>query len=178
VIFHHPHSHKPRNLFFLSLGVLITYFLYRSPIFPDLISYLIHFGYLGGFLGGFLFSSTFTASIGLLLLLALAPHLNLFGLVSAATLGAVLTDIIVFFMVRKKIGQHISPGLRKLIHSRYFSWTLPLIGAFIFISPLPNELGVSLFSIAHAPPEEFALVSLLSHTLIIFLVISAASLIT
>jgi hypothetical protein len=174
----HLHSHKSRNIFLLSLGLLLTYFLYRSPFFPNLISFLVRFGYLGGLLGGFLFSSTFTAGIGLLLLLSLAPHLNLFGLVSAGALGAVLTDIIVFFLVRKKIDEHVSPGLRKLIHSRYFSWTLPLIGAFIIVSPLPNELGVSLFSIAHAPPEEFAFVSLLSHTLTIFLVISAASLLT
>jgi len=46
------------------------------------------------------------------------------------------------------------------------------------MSPLPDELGISLFSVSHAPIEEFAFVSLMSRTFIIFLVIFAVSLIT
>ncbi|MEK7528096.1 MAG: hypothetical protein AAB574_03725 [Patescibacteria group bacterium] len=180
------HSHKSRNIFLLCLGLFFAYLLYRSPLFPNLVAYLIRFGYLGGLLGGFLFSSTLTAIIGLLLILSLAPHLSLFGLVSAAALGAVIGDIVIFYLIRNKIDHDSSFApqlfiryhLTKLFHSRYFSWTLPIVGALIIMSPLPDELGISLFSVAHTPVEEFAFVSLMSRTFILFLLISAASLIT
>lgn len=180
------HSHRSRNTFLLLLGLFFTYLLYRSSFFPSLVSFLTRFGYLGGLLGGFLFSSTLTALIGLLLMLSLAPYLNLFGLVSAAALGAVIGDIIIFYLIRNKIDHDSSftpqlftrYHLTKLFHSRYFSWTLPVVGALIIMSPLPDELGISLFSVSHAPIEEFAFVSLMSRTFIIFLVIFAVSLIT
>jgi len=179
-------SHRSRNIFLLLLGLFFTYLLYRSSLFPSLISFLVRFGYLGGLLGGFLFSSTLTALVGLLLILSLAPHLNIFGLVSAAALGAVIGDIVIFYFIRNKIDHDSSFApqlftryhLTKLFHSRYFSWTLPIIGALIIMSPLPDELGISLFSVSHVPVEEFAFVSLMSRTFIFFLVISAASLIT
>jgi hypothetical protein len=179
-------SHRFRNVLLLFFGLLLTYILYRSSFFSNLVSQLVRFGYLGGLLGGFLFSSTLTAIIGLLLVLSLVPHLNLFGLVSAAALGAVIGDIIIFYLIRNKIDHDSSFApqlftryhLTKLFHSRYFSWTLPIIGALIIMSPLPDELGISLFSVSHVPVEEFAFVSLMSRTFIFFLVISAASLIT
>jgi len=180
------HSHKSRNILLLLVGLLLTFIFYRLPIFPSLISFLVRFGYLSGLIAGFLFSSTITATIGLLILLSLAQHLNLFGLVSAAALGAVIGDIVIFYLIRNKIDHDPSFApqlftkyhLSKLFHSRYFSWTLPLIGGLIIISPLPDELGISLFSIAHTPPEEFAFISLMSRTLVIFLIISVASLLT
>lgn len=188
MILNHPHHHSQtsRNLFLLFLGLFLAYLIYRSPFFSNLISFLVRFGYLGGLLGGFLFSSTLTAIIGLLLMLSLAPHLNLFGLVSAATLGAVIGDIIIFYIIKNKLSHDVSftshlfskYHLSKLFHSRYFSWTLPIVGALIIMSPLPDELGISLFGIAHAPVEEFAFVSLMSRTFILFLLISAASLVT
>jgi hypothetical protein len=53
--------------------------------------------------------------------------------------------------------------LHKIMHTRYFAWTLPVAGAFILVSPLPDELGVSLLGLSQLSKKKFLLISAASH---------------
>jgi len=181
-------SWKHKNLLLFGLGILVTYLVLQNQWFHHFLLNLGKFGYLGAFLAGMLFVSTFTMMTGVLILLSLAKVLPAFPLVVIAGLGAVTSDYLIFAFVRNDVGKEVSllyeelekmgkkNHLRKLVHTKYFGWMLQVVGAFIILSPLPDELGVSLLGISNIKSTRFLLISLCSHGLGMFLVVSAATL--
>lgn len=181
--------HKHKNLIFLVLGILAAFILSQLPFFHQFLLGLGKFGYFGAFLAGMLFSSTFTFSIGALILINLSKALPTFPLIISAVIGAVFSDFLIFKFIKDSVTEEITPiyeemerldkknHLRKLLHTKYFAWTLPVVGALIIISPLPDELGVSLLGISNIKVYRFMLISLCSHGLGMTLLISAAALV-
>ena len=131
-------------------------------------------------MAGILFVSTFTVAIGSVILLILAESLSVIEIALIAGLGAVIGDIFIFKFIRsrgfieeiesiyKYFGGH---KISHLIHTKYFSWTLPVLGALIIASPLPDELGVSLMGISKMKTNEFVLLSFVLNSLGIFFVL-------
>lgn len=176
---------KHKNILLLLLGILLAFFFSANSAFRDFLLKLGDFGYLGAFLAGMLFVSTFTIVTGALIILTLAKTLSPAGLILAAGLGAVIGDLLIFRFVKDDVAAEITPiydqiagnHFRKLFHTRYFAWTLPVVGALIIISPLPDELGVSLLGLSEVKIRKFLLISLASHSVGMFLLVSAALLV-
>lgn len=176
-------SYKYKNITFFIVGILLTVFLYSNEYFHSYLLNLGSFGYLGGVVAGMLFISTFTVSVGALSLLVLAEQYSIFSLAIAAGVGGVIGDFLIFKFVRGGIMKEITPlynhfggnHVRHLFHSRYFSWTLPVIGALIIMSPLPDEVGVTLMGISKMKARNFILLSFVLNTIGIFLVLSAST---
>jgi len=116
------------------------------------------------------------------MLLVLAESLNPIELAVIAGLGAVLGDFLIFKFVKDTLSLEITDiynhfggdHLSKLLHTRYFSWTLPVIGALIIASPLPDEVGVSLLGISKMSTFKFVILAFLLDFIGIFLVVSAS----
>ena len=177
------HRYHYKNLTYLGLSLVIAIILLKTQIFYNLLVHLGSFGYLGAFVGGALFVSTFTVSIGTVILLILARSLNPVEIGIVAGLGAVFGDLIVFQFIRNKglideikhFFQHFGGDkVSHLIHSKYFSWTLPVVGALIIASPLPDELGIGLMGISQLKTSQFILLSFILNSIGIFLVVSAS----
>ena len=179
-------KHHHNNIILLIVSLLSAFIISRLPFFAIIIKDISLLGLFGAFLSGMLFASTFTVATGGLLLISLANTLNPFGLVFASACGAVFADILIFYFVKDNVSAEITPvyekflahhHLKKILHTRYFSWTLPVLGAIVIASPLPDELGVSLMGISSMTATKFAMVSFFSHTLgMIFLVLIAGTL--
>lgn len=172
-----------KNLTYLGLSLIIALILLRIEPFHNLLLGLGKMGYLGAFIGGVLFVSTFTVSIGTVILLLLVEYLNPIEIGIIAGMGAVVSDLTIFHFVRSKgLADEIkhffqyfgSDKISHLLHTKYFSWTLPVIGALIIASPLPDELGVSLMGISRMKTSKFLLLSFLLNSIGIFLVVSAS----
>jgi len=170
-------SWKHHNLLFLVLGLVLTFFLSQNQRFNQILGSLgslgLPAGGFGAFLAGMMFASTFTLATGMLILLNLAKNMNIFVLVILAALGAITMDFLLFKFFKDEVAGEIVPiyeeitgsHLKKILHTRYFGWTLPVLGALIIASPLPDELGISLMGIEQIRTNKFILISLLSHTL-------------
>ncbi len=180
------HRYHYKNLTYLGISLVISFFLFRIQFFQDFLSHLGNYGYFGALVGGALFVSTFTVSIGAVVLLFLAKTLNPIEIGLIAGVGAVLSDLTIFHFVRNKglMSEikhffHYFGGdkISHLIHTKYFSWTLPVIGALIIASPLPDELGVSLMGISKMKTQDFILLSFVLNSIGIFLAVTAASVI-
>ena len=111
------------------------------------------FGYIGAFIAGILFVSTFTVATGAVILLILAEQLHPIEIGLIAGFGAVLGDLTIFRFVKDNLTQELESlynqfdsnhHLKRVLHSKYFSWSLPVIGAIIIASPFPDELGISI----------------------------------
>lgn len=173
---------KYKNITYLCLSILIAFLVSLYEPFHVYLLSLGEFGYIGAFIAGILFVSTFTVATGAVLLLVLAETLSPIEIGIVAGLGAVLGDTIIFRFVKNNLVGEIASlyeriggkHLTAVLHTKYFSWTLPVIGAVIIASPLPDEIGVSLMGIAKMKLYQFVLLSFILNTIGIFLVISAS----
>lgn len=174
---------KYKNLTVVLISIILAIVLSRIEALHVFLLHLGSLGYIGAFIAGVLFVSTFTVATGALILFTLAEYLLPLEIAIIAGLGAVLGDVVIFHLVKDNLigemtdiynnhlnGKHIS----KLLHTKYFNWTLLVIGAIIIASPLPDELGISLMGISRMKTYRFILVSFLLNAIGIFLVISAS----
>lgn len=177
------HRYHYKNLTYTAAGIILSIALLAIPGFRELLAHLGSFGYLGAFLGGMLFVSTFTVSIGTAILILLAQSLNPVEIGIFAGMGAVIGDLTIFSFIRSRgLASEImhffqywgGDDIRKLVHTKYFSWTLPVLGALIIASPLPDELGIGLMGISRLNTLEFIALSFLLNTLGIITIILAA----
>lgn len=178
----HKYKYKNLTLFFASL--IPAFFIGRYEPFRVLLLNLGDFGYIGAFLAGVLFVSTFTVSIGVVILFILVEDLLPLKIAIIAGLGAVVGDFIIFRFIKDNltleselIYDHIDGGhhLQKILNSKYFSWTLPVIGAIIIASPFPDEMGVSLMGISKMKTYKFLILSFFLNSAGIFLIVSSSS---
>lgn len=173
------HKHRRHgiiNLLLIGLSLIVVIGLSRTAAFHLFLLHLGNFGYLGAFLGGMLFVSTFTVAAGSLILFILAETLSPIEIGLVAGLGAVVSDLTIFHVVKDNLLEEINDlyrhfggkHLSHLFHTKYFRWTLPVIGAIIIASPLPDELGVSLMGISKMSTPKFVFVSFLLNSIGIF----------
>lgn len=174
---------KYKNLTFVFLGILFAFILSQIESFHSFLLNLGSFGYLGAFLAGILFVSTFTVATGAFILLILAQSLSPIEIGLVAGLGAVFGDFTIFRLIKDKLTNELEDiynhvdnkhHFLKILHSKYFSWTLPVLGALIIASPFPDELGVSLMGISKMKTYQFLIVSFILNAIGIFLVVSAS----
>ena len=165
-------------------GIVFALILTQIPEFNQFIKTLGSFGYFSAFFAGLLFVSTFTVATGGLILLTLtSSSLSPFLLIAFGACGAVLGDLLLFIFVKKNVSQNIAPiyekfatqhHLKKILHTKYFAWTLPVIGALIIASPFPDELGISLLGLSEMKLGQFIAISLISHTIGVSLVVTTS----
>ena len=185
---HHRHAkrtqhkkHTYTNLLLIALGVAATFVLAKTPQFSALLLSLGSYSYLGAFVAGILFVCTPTTTIGALTLVILSKELPILPLCVVAGLGAVVADLGMFHFVRDDLfielediyNQMHGRKLSHIFHSKLFRWTLPVIGAMIIASPLPDELGVGLMGISKLSTWRFSLLSWVLNSVGIFTAVSA-----
>ncbi len=178
------HEYHYKNLTLVGISLIIAIYLLQNDFFRNILLHLGGWGYLGAFLAGMLFVSTFTVSIGTVILFILSNnHLSPLEIAIFAGIGSVVSDFIIFQSIRSRdLMDEIrnvfnflgGARIQHLIKTKYFSWTLPVIGAIIIATPLPDELGVSLLGISHMSPSRFLLLSFILNFTGIFLIITAA----
>lgn len=179
----HEIQRKYKNLTAVFVGIVFAIILSRIDAFHSFLLHLGGFGYIGAFIAGMFFVSTFTVSTSALILLTLAETLSPIEIGLIAGFGAVVGDITIFHFVKDNLSGEIEDiyshmdrkkHIKKLFHSKYFNWMLPIIGAIIVASPFPDELGVSLMGLSKLSTGKFILLSYLLNSIGIFLVVSAS----
>ncbi len=172
-----------KNLTLALISILLAILISRVDAVHQFLAGLGNFGYVSAFIAGGLFVSTFTVAAGAIILFFLAETFTSWEIGLIAGLGAVVGDLTIFKFVKDGLAGEITDicnhldsrhHLRKLFHSKYFSWTLPVAGALIIASPLPDELGVTLMGISRLNTFQFLITSFLLNAAGIFLIVSGA----
>lgn len=174
-----------KNTLLLIASLVAFYFLARTPWLQSGIKEIGNLGYLGAFIVGIFFVSTFTVVPASVVLFKLADNLHPVEVAVLAGLGAMLGDYVIYRFMKDRIFEELAPlfqklhknYLRTLFKSPYFSWLLPVIGAAIIASPVPDEAGVSILGLSKIRPWQFFLVTFTLNAIGIFLVVSAAKII-
>jgi len=177
----HPHWRFP-NLTLLLLSLLVTYLLLRNGLLHQAIEYLGTFGYIGVFLAGMFFVSTFTVAPAAVILFTFAEGLNPLTVALIGGLGAMIGDYLALRFIRDRLLEELNPFLKALrlyrpiniLHSRYFAWFSPVIGAVIIASPFPDEVGLVLLGVSKISPLKLLGLTFVLNATGIFLIALAA----
>ena len=174
---------KPKYPKFLSLIVIIilTYLIFEIVDFQGTDSIVPKLGYIGTFIAGIFYSYGFTAVPATAILLTLGTNQNIFLAAMLAGLGSLLSDLVIFQFIRSSFSEEIKEISKEKIIifiDKILCWDwlrktiLPITGALIIASPLPDEIGVSLFAVSKQIPDSlFILISFVLNSLGIFVVL-------
>jgi hypothetical protein len=173
---------KYQNTVLLVLSLFLFIIFADTPFVKNIIAMIGDFGYLGAFIAGLLFVSVFTIAPASVVLFYIAESLNPLGVAIAAGAGGVLGDYLIFKYLKDRVFDELKPiyaqyggkTLKKIFKTPYFAWIVPIIGAAIIASPLPDEVGLGLLGLSKIKVRDFVLLTFLLNTVGIFLVIIIA----
>jgi len=176
---------KYQNLTILFLVILFTVVLYYYGILEIWVKNLENLGYIGAFIIGIFFVSSFTVVPATTMLILMSQDMNIFGISFFAGLGGMMGDYIIFRFVKDKLADELKSvfklvsgngfkRFRNIIHTKYFGWLGPVIGAAIIASPFPDELGIGLLGIYKLDDKKFALLTLVLDIAGIFILLATA----
>ncbi len=116
---------------------------------------------------GLFFTSLLTTAPAIAVLGELSLEGNIFFIALAGALGAMVGDYLMFMFVRDRVSRDASyllrgPRVRRALHifkSRHFRRVLPVVGALIIASPLPDELGLALLGVSQMSTVRFFIIA-------------------
>ena len=146
--------------------ILLIIFLYTTGILESFILSLHQFEYAGAFVAGLFYSYGMTTPFAIAVLAVMAQNTNPFVLALLGALGATTSDLLLLRAFSGEVGKEIRI-------TKDFSFTVPeskslplpgrllfsIIGGFVLMSPLPDELGVILLGISRIEAWKFAILS-------------------
>ncbi|MBL8121161.1 hypothetical protein JNM87_00215 [Candidatus Saccharibacteria bacterium] len=176
---------KYKNTGLLAVSLLVFFYLAGTSQVENVISHIGNLGYFGAFITGIFFVSTFTVAPAAVVLFHIVEQLHPIEVAILAGLGAMVGDYVIFRFMKDRVFAELLPLARKLqaprlkvlFKSPYFAWVLPLVGAFVIASPLPDEVGVSMLGLSKVKRWQFFLLAFILNATGIFLVVTAADLI-
>lgn len=171
---------KDLVLFVISIGVAI--FFIKTGIAFKVIASLDGLRWLGIIFAGLFFTSIFTSAPSVVLLGVFAENTSLLTVAILGGLGAVIGDFIIFSFVRSRISKNLELMLASSPKSRIplifkkelFKFFLPLLGAIIIASPLPDEIGVTMLGVSKMSKKRFILLTFILNSIGIFIIAGMA----
>lgn len=182
----HPHQYK-HTLFFVG-SIILACVLFFSGYLHAITHTIAGYGYVTAFLAGMLFTISFTTAIASLVFIELGDTASplLFALVGGA--GAMISDLLLYRFLKtslleewklimvSRISTQRREQMERITKNRVFIWTVPFIASALIASPVPDEVGVALFSVINFHPKYFSVISFLANMGGIFILLSVGTL--
>ena len=162
---------------FLILSILIAYAVFTQTTFPDKIGRLDGLGYIGIFIAGMLYSFGFSASFAVGFFLTV-KDLNIFLAAIIGGLGSLLTDLIIFTVIRfsfmdefnrikkTKPFLFVEKLMEKDLNSKTRRVLLYITSCIMIASPLPDEVAVTILSgLTNLKLKGMAVISIILSTI-------------
>lgn len=178
-------NYKYKGLTLVVINIMLTLILSKVDFLNKFFFNTMYIPFAGSFIAGVLYVSTTTAALGILILADLSKKLPPIEIAILAGLGCAVADFGIFRFFRDDLLKEITPiynklggrNITRLMYHRSFRWSLPIIGAIIIASPLPDEVGISLMGIGKIKSYQFFILSLALNITGLFFFVSALSLI-
>lgn len=144
------------ELLFLVASIAATIFLARAGIAHRVALVADGSAPWGSFVSGIFFVSLFTAAPATLLLAEISRVHSIFLTACFGALGALVGDYLLFRFIRDKLSARLvavahNVRIRKMMlftQAPVFRWIVPVVGAFIVMSPLPDEIGLMMMGLS------------------------------
>ena len=145
-----------RDLIFIGLSIVGTFFLVRFGVLESIFSVSSGFNVVSSFVAGLFWTSVFTISPASIVIAHLSHSVDPFTLAIWGAFGAMLGDLVIFTFIKDVFSEDIRGAIKGSrfkrflghTHFSFLRWFGPIIGALVIISPLPDEIGLSLMGIS------------------------------
>ena len=145
-----------RDVAIVILSIFIAIILAKTGVLESLITSTQKVRFIGSFVAGILFVSVFTAAPATVALGEIARSNSVIAVALIGGLGALIGDLLIFRFVKDKLSEDLlglvrrsrSERLTAISRMRGLRWIVPLIGALIIASPLPDEIGVAMLGLS------------------------------
>ncbi len=135
---------------------LLSIWLAKSDIIGTYITNAAEFEEISSFIAGMFFTSVLTTAPAIVTLGELGQHIAPWKVALFGAAGAVCGDILIFRFLHSPLANYI---IRAAVNMRWrrlgaaleksaFWWIVPLIGAVVIASPLPDELGLLMMGLS------------------------------
>jgi len=141
-----------RDLVIIALGILITLLLVQMGALGQILSATEEQSYIGSFIAGIFFTSIFTIAPASIALAVISHSTEAYLVAIWGGLGAMMGDLLLFLFIRDVFADDVE-GIavvrkwKKVIARPHYGLTrilLPVIGALVIASPLPDEIGLAI----------------------------------
>lgn len=161
----------------VSVGIAVV--LAQAELLVTILESARELALLGSLIAGFFFTSIFTTAPAIVTLGEIARIQAIVPTALLGALGAVVGDFIIFRFIRDRFSEHVLQllghrGVGKRIHALFklklFRLVSLFVGSLIIASPLPDELGLSLFGFSKIKTSWFIPLSFISNFIGIILI--------
>lgn len=177
-------EYKFKNLTLVFLNILLAVFLAGTGLINDILLPLGNIALVGPLIAGILFVSAFTAATGAVMLIDLAKTISPIEVAIIGGLGGAVGDLFIFRFFKHNLLEELTiiynrlggKHLTKIIYHKHMRRYLPVLGAIIIASPLPDEIGIGLMGISNVKTYKFIILSVILDIAGVFAFVSVFSL--
>ena len=167
-----------RDLAIIALSVIVAVILVKTGILKSLLTSTKEIKLIGSFVSGLFFTSVFTTAPATVALGEIARHNSLFWTVILGGFGAMLGDLVIFRFVKDSLAKDFSTLIKHSASKRliavfklkFFRWFIAFLGALIIVSPLPDELGLTMMGLSKVKTAVFIPLSFILNSLGILII--------
>ncbi|MBI4088768.1 hypothetical protein HY415_01600 [Candidatus Kaiserbacteria bacterium] len=171
------------DVLIIAISFGIAAILVQTEIVIQILTPLRGLDFLGSFIAGLFFTSVFTTAPAIVTLGEIARIHAVMPTALIGAVGAVVGDLVIFRFVRERFSEHLLElvghksmwrRMHSLFRRRLFRWLSLFVGGLIIASPLPDELGISLFGFSRIKTSWFIALSFVFNFIGIVLIGSVA----
>ena len=156
-----------RDLSLIALSIISAILLVKTGVLDELLSVSREWRFLGSFIAGIFWVSAHAAVPATVTLAKITQANSILTTAFFGGLGALVGDLITFRFVKDHLSKDIVYLIQKskierwlsIFRLRIFSWLIPLLGALIIASPLPDELGLIMLGLSKTKTRLFIPIS-------------------
>lgn len=171
-------------VFILSLS--FAWWLIKSGYLTSLVDAILPLRFFSEILAGVFYTSFLTSPIALAMLIVLAQENNPILTALLAGLGAVLGDFLIVKFFRMEMSADINQiskqlqleKINKFLQKLHISFLVPVLGAIIVASPIPDELGLLMLGVSRLKYREIAVLTYILNTAGILLIVIPVNLLS
>ena len=168
-----PKNNLMRDLGIIIFSIVIAVILVKTGALKDLLTSTQELKLVGSFVAGIFFVSVFTAVPATVGLAEIAQSNPVFLVAFFGGIGALVGDLVIFRFIKDRLADDFLCLIKKskserwvsVFHLKLFRWLVPLVGALIVASPLPDELGLTMMGLSKMRTSLFIPLSFLLNSL-------------
>lgn len=171
-------------IFILSLS--FAWYVLKTGSLNPIIEKVLPVTFLAEFIAGAFYASFFTSPISIAMFVILAQKQNPIILALVAGLGSALADLLIVKFFKDEVNKDLeilTKSFRFFLLSKLFKllkldFLLPVLGALIVASPLPDELGLFLLGASKMKDSQIVILSFCLNTAGILLIVTPINLLS
>ena len=159
--------HLVKDFVILALSVMLAIILARTGILEDFLTSTQELRVIGSLLAGAFFTSMFSVAPATVVIAEIAKTTPVLEVAFFGGIGALLGDVIIFRFIKDNLAKDFLYLIKKsgserwfgIFRLKLFKWLVPLIGAIVIASPLPDELGLAMMGLSKMKSSLFVPIS-------------------